>query len=311
MIQGLTLHICRVIYDNRGGKRSEGAFREAGASGATLGVTCHGAEIQEVIEGLLKRGLAAHPQLRVAPEAFGRCLARCLSPDSHGALEGLCIEDLYLACACAQGMTGAAAAFEERYSKIIRRAVSRVLHTAVERDEAVQCALDVLLVGDDEALPKISQYLGRGRLENWIVVSAIRIAVSAGRSDSAERRLRAKAANEATDATDPESLYIKAELRPKFEAAIEEALQRLIPRDRLVLKLYLVSGMTLARIGKSFNVTQQTVSRWLERARDTILFDVRHLLAEGLGAGHEDMNSIARLVASQLDVSISRVLGGP
>ena len=34
---------------------------------------------------------------------------------------------------------------------------------------------------------------------------------------------------------------------------------------------YLVSGMTLTSIGKTFDVTQQTISRWLAAARADVL----------------------------------------
>jgi RNA polymerase sigma-70 factor (ECF subfamily) len=101
---------------------------------------------------------------------------------------------------------------------------------------------------------------------------------------------------------------MKSELRRDLEAAIEQAMGRLEVRARLVLRLYLVTGMTLAAIGKSLGVSQSTVSGLLAKARHSVLVDVRQDLGKRLKASKGDLASIARLVASQLDISISRVL---
>jgi RNA polymerase sigma-70 factor (ECF subfamily) len=167
----------------------------------------------------------------------------------------------------------------------------------------------VLLVCDAVGAPKISKYLGHGPLESWVAVTAIRVAVSFGRSESAERRLRDKAVADAAGGVDPEALAIKGELRRELEVAIEGALRRIEDRERLILRLYLVSGMTLAAIGKSFGVSQATVSRWLVKARESVLADVRRQLGERLQVPRGELASIARLVASQIDISISRLLG--
>jgi RNA polymerase sigma-70 factor (ECF subfamily) len=263
----------------------------------------------ERLEALLVRGRAAHPGLRVKPDAFAGCLARSAEAAPFVSLETIAIEDLYLACACAQGGPGAVATFESRFGGIIRRAVSRVLSDSADRDEAVQRTRQALLVGSAQASAKISQYLGHGPLESWVRVAAIRLAISLGRSESTERRVRDQAAMAVTAAVDPESLSIKTELRRELEAAVEQALGRLGDRERLVLRFYLVSGMTLSAIGKTIGVSQSTVSDLLAKARHSVLAHVRRSLAQRLKISKGDLASIARLVASQVDISISRLLG--
>jgi RNA polymerase sigma-70 factor, ECF subfamily len=264
-----------------------------------------------MLASLFARGRAAFPALDVDEASFARHLARAVAGEQARALESLPIEDLYLACACADEVPGAAAAFESRYAKVIRRAISRVLSNAGERDEAEQLARHHLLVGTTErGSPNISKYLGHGSLENWVSVAAIRLAVSLRRSESAERRLRQKAVAEVVG-VDPEVLAMKGELRQQFEVAVQEALERLEDRERLVLRLYLVSGMTLAAIGKTFGVSQPTVSRWLIKARASLLRDVQRLLETRLNIAKTDLTSVARLVASQLDISLSRLLETP
>jgi RNA polymerase sigma-70 factor (ECF subfamily) len=252
-------------------------------------------------------GRRAHPELAVCPEAFDRCLAAAVAHQPAPSPRALPLGDLYLACGCIERTPGAAVAFKTRFQRTIRRAVARVLANAAEREDAEQRTLDVLLVGGGQ--PKLGQYLGQGPLEHWVTVVAIRIAVSMGRAESAEMRLRQKAADDATGACSAELLLMKHEVRAELEAAVGEALAGLPDRERLMLRLYLVSGMTLEAIGKSFDVTHSTVSRWLTHARARILEDVQRSLGERLKVANADLASFARLVMSDIDVSVSRLLG--
>jgi RNA polymerase sigma-70 factor, ECF subfamily len=290
-----------------------GAFREVQGSVAPSAPEREpdGAALDELLTSLYARGRAANARIVVSEQSFARYLARCAREGNAGNCEGLAklaIEDLYLACACAERARGAAAVFERRFGRVIRRAVSRVLATADERQEAEQRAWQHLLVDFSNGPPRIAQYLGQGPLEKWVSVAAMRIAITFGRAESAERRLRDKTMAEAAG-VDPEALFMKGELREAFEAAVKESLAELSARERLVLKLYLVSGMTLDAIGKSLGVTRQAVAKTLARARENVVTQVEVAVQKKLSVSKEDLASILRFVASQLDVSISRVLG--
>jgi len=115
-----------------------------------------------------------------------------------------------------------------------------------------------------------------------VSVVAIRTAVSTHRSERAQKRLRQRATVEVAGAASPELLAMKGELQRELETAMATALERLGHRERLVLGFYLVSGMTMADIGRTYGVTQQTVSRWLLKARQAVLADVRRQLGERL-----------------------------
>ena len=108
---------------------------------------------------------------------------------------------------------------------------------------------------------------------------------------------------------DPEALFSKGELRDAFESAVTEALAALKPRERLVMKLFLVSGMTLDAIGKSLGITRQAVSKSSPARAKPSSSDVEASGSATLKMTKENSTSILRYVASQLDVSISRVLG--
>ena len=102
--------------------------------------------------------------------------------------------------------------------------------------------------------PRLASYRGDGPLESWVAVASIRLAVSMGRSVTAERRLRTKAIAGFVG-TNPELLVMKGQLRSELESAVARALGQLDEGDRLLLRLYVVSGMTLTAIGRTLGVS--------------------------------------------------------
>ena len=106
----------------------------------------------------------------------------------------------------------------------------------------------------------------------------------------------------------PETALLKERYRTAFEDALREALARVPERERVLLRLHLVNGVTVDKIGKMFDVSQATASRWLAAARKTVLDDVKATLGERLGATPDELASLAGLVASRLDLSLSLLL---
>src|SRR4029077_12372822 len=79
-----------------------------------------GPSLAPLLASLYARGREAYPGLAVSEEAFGRYLARCAADPK--ALSNLAVEDVYLACACSEGVRGATAEFDEKHGRVIRRA---------------------------------------------------------------------------------------------------------------------------------------------------------------------------------------------
>jgi RNA polymerase sigma-70 factor (ECF subfamily) len=283
------------------------AFQEEVGS-ASARAPGDGAALEKLLASFYARGREAYPRIALDEQAFGRHLARCAKEAKASSLADLPAPDIYLACACAARVRGAATAFERKFGPIIRRAISRVLKSADERQEAEQRAWDHIVVEGARGAPRITHYLGQGPLENWVSVAAMRIAVSFGRAESAERRLRAKVVSD-TSRIDAEGMSMKGQLREAFEAAVAEALGGLKARERLILKLHVVSGMTLEAISKSLGVSRQAVSKTFSRTREGILGSVEASLRRRLKISRGELSSVLRLVASQLDVSVSRILG--
>jgi RNA polymerase sigma-70 factor (ECF subfamily) len=260
------------------------------------------------------RGRAAFDQLGLDDTDFVRHLARVVGIGQNGleAIDALSIEDLYLACACVMGAPGAVAAFEARHDATIRGAIARMVAQA-DVDEARQRLMQSLLVGSEAAPPKIVTYAGKAPLDRWLGVSAQRAALMWLRENRAETRARDAAANEAADAPDahPETAYMKEKYRGDFEVALGEALERLPDRDRVLLRLHLVNGVSVEKIGKMFSVSQPTASRWLAAARGKLLEDIKQVLGARLGTSSAELASLAGMVASRLDLSLSLLLKAP
>jgi RNA polymerase sigma-70 factor (ECF subfamily) len=222
------------------------------------------------------------------------------------------VEDLYLACACLAGIEEAVAAFDLRCGQRIRATLGATTQGDDERREMEQRLRDILLVGTVDSPPKLSGYGGQGPLDRWVAVVAQRLVVSAIRSEQAERRAREGAAlepaGEAIATASPEVALLKQRYRAEFETAMAEALQGAPERDRLLLRLHLVGGVAVESIGKMYGVSQSTASRWLLAAREGVSAEVTRLLLLRLGLPASELRSLAGLVASQLDLSMSRLL---
>ena len=250
------------------------------------------------------RGRDAHPGVEVEDATFVRFLEKAMvpTPDPDETADELPVADLYLACACAVGAAGAAARFERLYGGVIRRAVGRVLSNPADCDEAVRQAERTLLTGKP---PQIAQYRGRSRLAQWVAVAAIRVAVSTGRSESPDRRLRQRLVAGVSGST-TESPLTRAELRAPIEHAIGETVGRLESRDRLVLQLHLLSGMSVAAIGRIFGVNHTTMGHQMRGMYDRLLEALRRSLVE-IRVGESELASVLQIVGSQLDPSVLRL----
>jgi RNA polymerase sigma-70 factor, ECF subfamily len=133
------------------------------------------------------------------------------------------------------------------------------------------------------------------------------------RQSQTEMRVRRASAADplAGNGASVETAYIKERYRGEFEQALSEALNRLPERQRILLRLYMVNGVTVERIGTMFKVGKATVSRWMAAARSTLLDDIKATLRTRLGTSSDELASLARMVASRLEVTLPSVLQIP
>jgi RNA polymerase sigma-70 factor (ECF subfamily) len=264
--------------------------------------------LEIALGGLLTRARERYPRLTVDDVAYARHLGGRLEAGEAvlEALASLNADDLFLAFACATGDASAIAIFEE---DCMRRAEGAVGRKGVSRDvieEAKQNVRERMLVAD--GAPKILDYNGRGDLKNWLRVAVVREAIYLSKKADKEGPLSYELFTFADPAVDPEIGYFKARYRAEYKAAFEAAITQLEARERSLLRQQYVLGMTVDQIGTIYQVHRATAARWVQSAREELLSKARFELAKRTGLSRAELESIVRMIESQLNVSLNRLL---
>ena len=175
--------------------------------------------------------------------------------------------------------------------------------------EDVRAAVrDRLLLADGGHRPKIIDYAGQGRLRGLVQVSAVRTAISLLRHAKKELPVAGDdvAARLATPEYDAELALIKAQYRAAFAAAFAEAARELDARDRNLLRLHHLGGVTLEQLASMYGVHRATAVRWLAAARDRLFAGTRDRMKQQLT--DTELDEVMDLIQSRLEVSVRRLL---
>jgi RNA polymerase sigma-70 factor (ECF subfamily) len=260
---------------------------------------------ERLLQAAVDAARARWPSFTLSHEVFIPYLAQRLPAVSSLALERLHVTELYLACACAEGDPAAIAAFEATYLRDIASVLPKPGRGASIEGDATQAIRERLFVRRAKAPPRVADYSGRGDLAGWVHVVAVRTAITMlrGRKHEVELDGQRVLASKAK-AEDAEIAYLKKHYREEFAEAFHAALGTLEPRDRNVLRQHYVDGLTMDQIGVAYCVHRNTVVHWVDRARAALAKDTKRRLAGKLGIGKREIESIIRLIQSQLDVSL-------
>ena len=234
---------------------------------------------EAAVQRLHRRSKAERWHLPI--QAFGQALessARRSFPDGppdSAALERYCaslhLEDLALACACAEGIEIAWDQFVLEYRPVLYRAAAAIDPTGGAREAAdsLYGELFGLSERDGERRSHFRYFHGRSGLATWLRAVLAQRHVDRVRG---LRRLDPLPEDDAATAAAPAK-----STNPDWPAhvnvmrdALGAALARLAPRDRLRLTCYYAQELTLAQIGKALGEHEATVSRHLARPRKII-----------------------------------------
>jgi RNA polymerase sigma-70 factor (ECF subfamily) len=271
------------------------------------------ADLEERLARLLASARAAWSGVGLADEAFAAYLAERLPSTAAeaDALDALHGEDLYLACACAAGDHAAVRLFETTFAREVDIALAGMGLDAAVGDEVRQILRTKLFVSIPGAHPKIATYSGRGDLRSWVRAAAVRTAISLLRGQGREVPVPDDMLGAVpAPIDDPHLAHYKELYRAEFKQAFEAAFAALQSRDRTLLRYKFVDGLSLDEIGAIYGVHRATVARWLATTRDALLTGTRAGLRARLAIGDSDLDSIMRLIDSQLEASISGQLQG-
>lgn len=272
------------------------------------------------LESLLVRAWessrAQWPAVALPAEPFVIHLAERLpeaAPDSplEPLLAQLSLAELYLACACMRGLPSAIELFERNYLAKLPGLLKGPKQPEAMLDDVCQVARVKLLVPTPEAAPKIAEYTGRGALLSWVRVTAVRIAIKlrAVEKPASEQDADTVFAALPAPGLDAELDLIKRRYHTDFRQAMREAFSALSADERHLLRLYFVDQLSMYELASLFRVNQSTVSRWLKSARQGVYEETRRRLQARLGLSPRDFQSFLAVLDSQLELSISQLLG--
>lgn len=215
-------------------------------------------------------------------------------------------EELALARACAAGDGKAIAEVERLADGALRRALGRLRIDAAEAEEIRQVVREKLFVATPERPPAISSYEGKGPLVGFLRAVVVHAALSAKRRERPQDGDSGIAELAASD--DPSLEIVRATYGASFAQAFRDALGELPTRERNVLRLVYVEGLSVEEVAETYGVHRVSVSRWLGGARAALHERTHQLLCQRLSVGASEARSLARLCLADLDVSLNRLL---
>lgn len=249
------------------------------------------------------RARAAWPALDVPAEAFTAHLAAC------GQADNACVEDLYFALACIRRVPGAVELLHADHLADASAVVARNYRDPTLVEDVRQRVAAMLLVAEGDAPCALATYTGRGSLRSWLRVIALREA----------SRITSKRREEPTDADtlferalagdDHELLRRKEVYRQLFRRAFDTAVRALSVHDRLLIRQHFCDGLTLDEMANLHRVHRATAARQLAKIRDKLFEQTRAVFEAELSVDPREFAELMQLIASQLDASISRLLG--
>jgi RNA polymerase sigma-70 factor (ECF subfamily) len=241
----------------------------------------------------------------MSADAFARWLRAADVDAARLAAHG---PDLFMAAACALGDEAAAAALERDYLGRIPDYVARFNLSSDLVDELRQ-RVRIHLLADRQR--RIGNYRGHGPLRAWLRTCVVRVAI-----DMPDLALSPELLGQDAWAIavgfDPglDKLLDNQRHRARLDAALEEALAALEPRDKTLMRMHFVDGMAIDDLALIFHVHRATAARWLVAARKRVLEHFQQVLATELGRRPSELHALVRQLRSQIGVSVQRILGG-
>jgi len=240
-------------------------------------------------------------------------------------------EDLYLAVACARGDRIAWEYFAEQYLPQVRRFAIHACRNLEASEDLAQEMIVALLGESSPAVQaeatstrpgsglemsrgKLQTYNGRGSLTGWLRAAVSHAAIDRFRrtrtvvslDELSERGELPQAQN--TDPIHASEEGLDAHWGPVLVKTVQQELARLSARDRLLLSLYHLEGVSLKTLGLRYGVHEATVSRWLEHARQDVRKRVERELRRVHRLSAHEVSALWHWVLETTDPMLDSVL---
>lgn len=260
---------------------------------------------EHTLATLCAEAATAWPGVEVDAAEVVRVLASKLAADDPPSLTAAAATEVHLAIACARGDNAGAAAFDRAYLEVVPQALAGMKLAAATVEDVRSAVRDKLLLADGDRPPRILDYAGRGRLRGLIQVTATRTAIDRIRLEEREAELPAR---ELAGPTDVALSLIKAQYREAFSAGFASAVASASRRDRNLLRLHFLGGVTLEQLAQMYGVHRATIVRWLAAAREAVFAATRAHVAGRIAAPPDELDEMFDLVKSRVELSVERLL---
>jgi len=234
-------------------------------------------------------------------------------------LDSLAIEDLALAAACERGADKAWIEFLGRFRPILFGAalgLARDEARAREITDELYADLYGLEQRDGRRRSLFRYFHGRSSLATWLRSVVTRTFVDGYRANRRGEALKARVAAElgseaaiavAPMTADPDRVRSLEMLRQ----ALAQALGGLEPRDRLRMSYHYAQGLTMAEVGRLVGEHESTVSRKLERARQTVRREVEQRLESEHGLDKDEVRACYAAALESWPFDLTKSLATP
>jgi RNA polymerase sigma-70 factor len=254
------------------------------------------------VDAAVDRALARWPRIGTSKHELLRHVERLGEKCGDLARFG---DELYLACSCLRGDPGALAVFEGEYVSRIAPSLARFRTDQDFVAEVIQLVRHKLLLPPDG---RLGLYAATGPLLTWLRVVSVRTALGLRRSARRpEADLRAEHVLEVprVDASD------MPRYRQALDAAVGKVFKELPLRERNLLRLHYLDGVSLDRLARLYDVHRATIARWLADLRRRMLADIEKDVSERLRLSPSECRSVLGMLQSLLDASIASLLRIP
>lgn len=275
---------------------------------AARGELAASATLEDRLAELIAKAQAAWPAVVVPHDIFFAAVVAGLAEPTVLALEGVHGGDLWLACGALRGDVRAVQAIDKCLGRLgpALRAVGLAPH---ELDEVTQQLRTRLLVADGERHAKLARYAGRGPLEHWLRIVAVRHARewrgSRARRDQLLETFTSAIQTRAND--DPDLALVREKYGALFREILAVAIDALDAEDRELVRR-IVEGASPADIGDAIGVHRTTAMRRVDRARLAIRDTLKRELVQRLAIDRRAADSLLRLYDTGFQLPLNALL---
>jgi RNA polymerase sigma-70 factor (ECF subfamily) len=270
--------------------------------------------VADALQALHEAGQRRWSRVRLERADLVARVAMHLPPDADcvAHLRGLFAEDLYLACACAREVDGAAEAFDSEFLVRVGSFVRHLDASPSFADEIRQLVRERVLLRRPDGPPRIGDYSGGVPMAAWLRVCAVRVALNARAEPHQARRIDDQSLlDDLADETSPELQVLRAQHAAALTEALRKAVAALPPHQRVILRMYFSLGQSTEQIATALRVNRSTAARRLVAAREAVFSETQRLLRETLPVTSSEFVSLARVLHDQLNISLRTLLGEP